>query len=225
MKTGGKSLKFWGESFLEGIGISAACAAVLAVIQVGRGDFSEGIVGLALEVLSLYPYYLFLAGVFVMLMEVIGYFQAVFSILVSMNATRKSVARGITGSVGATILGLIIMAAVIWMLVPGDISEAGLKLLPLLTGILCIMTAVFLIFGGVSVKWGKTGKIIMTIFCVCMGAIAGFTFAMNGDPELVELLMKLAKGNFVPVMVIGIVLFLASGIFVEIMTRKMEVRV
>lgn len=221
MKT--KHIKFWGGQLLEGIGVSLNCAAVFSFFQICRSDYSQGMGALVQEALALFPYYLFFSTAFVSLMLVVGYFQVYFSVLVSVNGTRKQVARGINVSLGLTAVAAILIAAVVWMLVPGDVAQSGLQILPLLAGIMLIMMAFFLVFGGVSVKWGKAGKIIMMVLCMVMGAIAGITVALNAD--IASLVMKLAKGHFLPVSVVGAVLYLAAGVFMERMTQKFEVRV
>ena len=221
MKT--KNIKYWGQNFLEGMGISILCAVVFSFFQICRGDYSQGMSVLMIEVLSLFPYYLFFSTAFVILMLVIGYFQVYFSVLVSVNALRKNVARGIGGSIGLTAATTILAAGVIWKLVPGDIAEAGIKILPLLSGILFLASGIFLIFGGAAAKWGKVGKIIVTILCMGMGAAAGITLAMDSD--VIPLIMKLAEGHFMPVCMIGVVLYLISCVLVEWMTRKFEVHV
>ena len=223
MKTEKRRWSFWGENFLETLGLAAAGALVIGLVQAGKGVFTGNAVEWILLILQLYPYYLFLAGIFVLMMEIVGYFQMMISVMISMSATRKSVIWELLLNLAAVILAYILISALIWKLIPGDVSDGGLQLLPLLGGGTLILSALFLLFGGVAVRWGKAGKVIFVILSLISGALIGVTFALN--PDVGELVQKLSGNSFGWIMGLGVIMYLASGFFVRKMTARMEVRV
>lgn len=223
MRTEKKRWLFWGENFWETVGIAAAGALGIGLVQAGKGVFTGNAGEWLLLILQLYPYYLFLAGVFVLMMVIIGYFQLMISVMISMNATRRSVIRELWLNIAAVNLAYILIAALIWKLVPGDVSEGGFQLLPLLGGGTFMLSAVFLLFGGVAVRWGKVGKVIFVILSMSAGALIGFTVAVN--PDIAELVQTLPGNSFGWILGLGVIFYLAAGFFVRKMTARMEVRV
>lgn len=219
-----RSIRFWGRLCLEYIGICAGGAIVwLLFMGAGSGDFfgtgNEGILSLA----ELYPHYLLLIGAVVVLIMGINNFQVYFPIVLSMNATRKSIAWGIVGCMAGTVLGIVFISAIIWGLVPGDVSSSGWKLMPLFTGVLFIIAAFSLLFGVAAIRWGKVGVIVVMIMCALAGAGIGMAVALS-DKGILEFLDSIADGDFKLLAAAGIVLYLAAGIFVAKAIRNLEVR-
>lgn len=222
-----KRVNYWIVNWLQMIGLSVGFALVFGLLQMGGNvGLSDAWKEVMLVQISVFPYYLFVASAFVIMMIGMGFFQAYFSTLVSMNATRKEVAYGILGTVAAAVFAIVLMAAVIWKLVPGDISADGSSLLILFAGILFFTAAICLLVGFVVVKWGTIGGIIFFVFCVLIGGGAGFCAASGVMGDLKELVINLlTKFDLWWTLVIGVGAYVLIGWFIIMNTRKLEVRV
>lgn len=222
------SLNFWGKNCLESIGISLAGAALLFLFfGMGRGIYKAGD---GVEILALVPYYIFLAGGFCGLMLVVGYFQLYFPILISMNVTRKKIVGGILLCQIVMLAVLVGISGLIWRLIPGDISSGGLRILPMLIGILLLAAAFCIALGAVIVRWGKIGTVIFAALAALIGAAAGMSVAMlaGSDSDFWMEIVKLsgtAEGGFVRIILAaGILFYAAAAIFSAVITRKVEAR-
>ena len=123
-----RNVKFWGKNTLEILGISVAgAAAMLLFLGVAGTDYS-GQEGVFSYMAQLYPYYLYIAGMFLNVILAVTYFQVYFSVLLTMNVTRKTIVAGIFGSLAGNILGIMALIQLIWRLFPGEISSDGLRL-------------------------------------------------------------------------------------------------
>lgn len=229
MSTKMRKVKFWGKSSLQCIGMSAVAALLMYLFYgIGPSGYSGNMETMLTEVLSLYPYYLLISGAGLMLILCLSYFQTYFPVFLSMNATRKSVIGGIMGSMAVTGAVLLLTAALIWRLTPGDIAESGWKLLPLFTGLFFGVTAYCITLGVVLIRWRSKGVLLMILNTVVIGVIAGFCYGAASNKNMMEMqflsLLTAAEGNFLPVTALGIVLYLAAGFFAAVATSKLEVR-
>lgn len=224
-----RSFQFWGRGCLENILMAAVVALGLLLFrELGNSAYTEDAGGAVIMAVSLYPYLLACAGVIVVMMAVMGYFQTYFSLLVSMNVTRRSAIKGIWLSQAGMILGILLLMAVIWKLTPGSLSETGFALLPFLTMIFFAVAALGTVMGLVTIRWGKIGMIIAILIFMIAGGFCGAFFAMSGKESFMEMIQvsreDLAGINFWPMMAGSIVLYAASGIFALAALRKAEVR-
>lgn len=219
-----RNLRFWARNWLISVSCAGA-AALLLVLLVGLKYSDVRDVGgmLSME-LSLFPYYLFVGGIFILMVVTINYFQIYFSVLLSMNCTRKSIACGIVLTDLAVIAAIGGISAAIWAIVPGDIARSALPLLPLLTGCLLIECAVLMVIGITVLRWGKAGMIILIILCMITGGFFGALVALNSNTfiYLQELSLEL---NFYPALWVGLGLYILAAVFVAGATRNAEVRV
>ena len=228
---GKKSVRFWGSNVLEGIGITAGAAAILLLFfgmggMRGAGDMTD----LLLAAAGLYPWYLLIVGVFISLILSVGYFQTYYSVLLSMNVTRKAIVRGIFLCMAATMAGILLLAGLIWYLIPGDISEDARVMLPQIAGGYLILGSIFLVLGAVVLRFGKIGTLIMAAVLMLTGMLAGIFAALSGRGIVAQLMERLQKlvntGNSSLAMILaGVLLYLASGALAALLTRKQEVRV
>lgn len=211
------NLKFWSKFVLEGLGIAAGLALVFLVFQFFRLDTAS--FG---ELASLYPFYLFIIGAFTVMLMVSGCFQTMFSVLMSMNVTRKALVTGMLLSEAAMILIINLAAFGIWQLFSSDIAEGGMKILPLMLGAMFAVSSIATVIGAAGLKWGKLGVVLSMGLYVILGAGLGFTFAVTGgNGSLMEVMAGL---ELEWASAVGVVLFLISGVFVYMSARKMEVR-
>ncbi|MDO4305485.1 MAG: hypothetical protein Q4C77_01510 [Eubacteriales bacterium] len=219
-----RSVKFWGRLCMECLGLSLGAALVwLLFVGAGSGELFGTAGEILAGVLSLYPYYLLIVGAVLTAVMGMTYFQVYFPVVLSMNATRKSIARGIVGCMAGLVVGLLLISSAVWRLVPGEISSSGWGLMPLFTGILFLIAALGLLLGAVAARWGKVGMIMAGIMCALVGAGAGMTVALS-DKGIIEFVTSIADGDFKLLAAAGVVLYLAAGVFVSRSLRKLEVR-
>ena len=225
-----RTLSFWGKSCMEGLGVSLAVGAVLLVLVAFGQGFYESTYNIPF-LLSLSPYYVLFSGGFCVLTMTIGYFQVYFPVLLSMNATRKHITLGIFLFETGIIAALILLCALIWIVVPGDISQSGMKALPLLCGILLTGAAFGTILGAVITRWGKIGVLIFIVFMFVTGGIGGALAALLCFTNT-EFLQRFSQitGNlalhFIWItLAVGIVLYAASGLISYLITKKAEARI
>lgn len=217
-----RHLKFWGKCWLENMGVMLGAGCIMFLfVAMGSADISSG--GGLGELLGLYPYYLLLAGIFVTVMTM-NYFQVQFSILLSMSVTRRSIIKGMLICVTASVLGPLALAALIWRLVPGDVSASGWELLPLLAGVLFLSAGFFLSLGLAVFRWGKNGAIVLMIVGVVVGGCTGLGFSILFDKGMMLVVDALTGHDFTLAAVIGIVVYLAAIVFVSVASRKLEAR-
>lgn len=216
-----RSVKFWGRSVAESIVIAIGTGLLMNLFLVIQ--MNSGFLPAFRDTLVLYPYYLMLAGGFTAMMYVMGAFANCYSLLVSMNVTRKMTAAGIVGSTGVLTFCMILMMWMIWSLTPGEISEKSLRMMPLFAGILFAVVGVMLLVGVVIVKWGKIGAIIMIVIAAFGGGCIGAGITIMSE-DIITTILKLANMDFRIATVAGVMIYAAAGAFVVIATRKMEVR-
>lgn len=234
-----RSLRYFGKSTLQGIGISAAAAVVMMLFWgLGIVEYTGDMRGMMEEIFSLYSWYLLIAGGFVIVMLCINYFQVYFPVLLSMNATRKTIVIGILLSIAGMILGILLLAALLWKLAPGDVADGGIFLLPLIAGVYLIGSACFLVVGVVFSRWGKLGWILFFALALLIGVLITVIMMKQGNVTMIMMEVETfpqsdgaawpggrAAGVFRTVIAAGILLYLAAGAFVFAVTRKQEVRV
>lgn len=220
-----KSLKFWVRLCAESLGIAIGISLFwLIFVGFGSGGY-WGNIGYAFsELLPLYSYYLLISGALVLMIMGITYFQVYFPVVLSMNATRRSVAAGILGCMLGIAAGVLVIAAGIWCLVPGDISSSGWKLMPLFTGALLIIAAIGLLLGIAVGRWGKGGIIMAAVLFGLIGAGAGMSVALFDKNVIMKLIQNFMDMDFHLFTAVGIILFAAVSILVLKAVRKMEVR-
>ena len=224
-----RNLKFWGRNFLESMGIVLGMTLMMLLFY-GMGQNmstkTRFLVGLAVL-----PYYLFLSGAVSIMIIIIGYFQMIFSVLVSMNATRSSVNKGIFFSEAAVIVTITALGGLIWKAFPSDVASDGIKILPLLCGVLFAMTGAGMILGAIIMKWGKFGAIIATIVFLAIGGVGGAGFALTASSDMMKAFQVMgntfADGCTIvwTVLAAGVIIYIISGIFTAFATKKMEVRI
>ena len=213
----------WARETLTGVGLSFGMAFLMILL----GGFSTEKFGhsenMAEVILGIFPYYLMFAGIFVLMVISIGWFQNAFSILVSVNVTRRHAVRGIFLSLFCFMAVELGAIALIWKVTPGDVARDGMKLIWLFVGAFLILGALCAILGAVSLKWGKGGLIVMLLVGLAGGGIVGFCVAVS-DKTMVELMQSCIGRNYAPVAAAGALVFLLADILVQSILRKIEVR-
>lgn len=229
MKLVKSSVRFWGRQVLQWIGIAALAALLGMVIQGFGMDTSKWIQADGFGYLASYPLYLLVVGGFTNMIFAISVFQSTFSVLLSMNVTRKAAAAGMVLAQAASVLGLVAVSAAVWNFVPGMDSKGFAALLPFFAGVLFGLAAFGLLMGVIYGRWGKIGIWIMVITFTAAGGVAGAAVAMTDGEVFMNLqhvlVEDLAGNNFWPLMAAGAGVYAAAGIFTMAVTGKIEVRV
>lgn len=224
-----RNIKFWGRSCMEGLGISLAGGIILLILMAFGQGFFESVNNISF-LFSLSPYYILVSGGFCILAMTVGYFQIYFPVLLSMNSTRKHITRGIILCETGMIAGLLCLSALIWTVVPGDISQSGMKILPLLCGMLLTGAAFGTILGAIIARWGKIGVLIFIGFMFVIGGIGGALVAILCFTNM-EFLQRFSQitGNMELrfiwiILAVGIILYAVSGLISYLITKKAEAK-
>lgn len=228
MKYGIRSMKFWSRQCLSWLAISVLAALFLLILQ-SMGSESPAI-GSFYGFFMTAPFYVISIGAFCGLILSASTFQTMFSVLVSMNATRKAVILGIMLTQAVFILCILAVSAGLWGLGLAQTGEGGemLTLLPLFAAVCFVLAAVGSVVGVVFLRWGKAGVIAMVIICGITGGIIGALFART-DGKLGAAVRKimlddLAGRNFWPFAAGSVLVFAAAAVFALVATRKAEVK-
>lgn len=213
------NIRFWGREVLGYMGITLVTAAVLWMIYAGAGSNR-------LSDVAVMPYYIFIVGAFVIIMEICSDFQLYFSLLLSMSVTRKAVIGGFMAGTTVMILVLTTVMGILWNLLPGDISEGGRSLLPVMAGGLFLVAAVTIFINTIGLKWGKRGIVSFFILVLCMigGGIVG---ALSCGREKLSVIMTTVfdlVGLRIVALETGILLLIVSGAVAAAIMKKYEVR-
>ena len=224
-----RSLQFWGKSCMEGLGISLAGGAILLLLMAFGQGFYESADNISF-LFSLSPYYILVSGGFFILALTVGYFQIYFPVLLTMNSTRKHTTRGIILCETGIIAGLMLLCALIWTVIPGDISRSGMTVLPLLCGSLLMVASFGTILGAVIARWGKIGTLIFIGFMLLIGGIGGMLAALLCFTN-VEFLRHFSRISgqmeiwlIWVILAVGIIFYAAAGIISSVITKKAETR-
>lgn len=216
------TIRFWGKTCLEYIGLSLFAAIVMIIfVAVSRENVGDG----WLSVLSIFPYYLLIAGIFLMIVLLVSYFQTYCSVLLSMGATRKMVIGGILTSLACFIFGIIAIMGMIWYFLQGDAAESGLSLLPLMTSGMFLAAAVTVLAATILLKWGKRGGFALLLLFLFLCIVAGCMMAYGqADHQLFYGWLQYAQSHPGIIIGAGVLVYLAVGAFTAVVNRKFEVR-
>lgn len=164
-----RNLKFWTRYTWESAEAALVCTAVLTVISLFSAE------GLDVTTFAtVVPYYLILSSIFMMLMINTGCQTLYVPLLLSMGETRRNVLLGFHYYRALIIAVTMAACALIWLLVPGEVSAIGLRSIPTLLCLLLIAAAVGSIMGTLFVKWRWLGMVIIILLCGVAGGTVGF---------------------------------------------------
>lgn len=210
-----RDFRYWGKKGLQEIGIILLTLAVLFALYWMKSRTE-------MEFRDFFAVSLFAAAAFCSCFLTMSCFQTYFPLLLSMNATRRSLVRGVwISGIGVTVVIAaacgVIQHSFFWMVMSG--------------GALMIMKALFLMLGATVMRWGRVKWVTFLIFCAsCMlgGMAAGITVAIM-DEDLTTLLLRGAAalnkaGNQWKVLAISMVVYTLAGICAYGVIRKSEVR-
>lgn len=221
-----RNVIFWGKNVLLNLGYSLV-GTLLLIIFIGTGNNRMHQNFLSFMV-PMFPYYLFMVGFFVNTIMGQSNFRVYFRVLLSMGITRREATAGFLGSLAASNLGIMLLAWLIWALVPGDLSGKGLQMFSLLSGVLFVTAGVIAICGTVVMRWGKIGSIVTGIFYMVLGGGWGFLLSYAIEKGLNEGFLiwtaDISQNICRRVLAVGLGGFLLCGLFAAYTLRKTEVR-
>jgi len=137
-----RNLKFWTRYTWESAGVLLFTTAVLAVISLFSAE------GLDFTTFATFmPYYLCVAAILVMMMINTGSQSTYVPLLLSMGETRRNVLLGFHYYRALIIAVTLALCAIVWLIVPGEISSVGLRSIPTLLCVLLIASAMGSIMG------------------------------------------------------------------------------
>lgn len=219
MKGVGRTLWFFkkqAEEYL--VVLIVICAGMMAIMYAG----SESGAGVENLIHSL-PYYM---GVYSMLMMVVlgvTNFTYTVPITLSFNCTRRSLCIGtqyLYLMLGGQIILLILGYA---FLFAGDGKEPLLRIMPAMIGLMFGCIGVGELLGGIVVRFGKIGMILMVIICgLCggvIGAVVGYT---GGNLNLKDFAGKLGGINMI--LLIGALVYVVCFGLNYLSLRKVSVK-
>lgn len=217
-----RNLRFWTRYAGESAAVELVVTAVLTVIAAFGADGVD-----VRAFASVGPYFFCVAAVFTMIMINTGSQGLYVPLLLSMGETRRNVLLGFhyyrTLIIGVTIA----LCALIWLLIPGEVSAAGLRSLPTILCVLAAASALGSILGTLLVKWRWAGTIAIILICGMAGGTVGFTGAAMGGAQAVtktaELAARLARLPWW--LVLGaLTVFTLDVLFQWLLLRRQEVK-
>lgn len=164
-----RNLKFWTRYTWESAGVVLFTTAVLAVISLFSAE------GLDFTTFATFmPYYLCVAAILVMMMINTGSQSTYVPLLLSMGETRRNVLLGFHYYRALIIAVTLALCAIVWLIVPGEISSVGLRSIPTLLCVLLIASAMGSIMGTIFVKWRWAGTVLIILLAGTAGGTVGF---------------------------------------------------
>lgn len=219
----GRYVKYWGRNAVVWTGISFACMLGFWLLnKLGNAQYVQGI-GLGASLLV----YLAVAGLFVSMISILSTFQTEIPRLVSMNVTRKAAVWGLTAGHAATVLLHILLGILIWRIFGVWKMEIIIYISSLLASVLLGAGGLGMLFGAITLRWGKIGSIIMAAALVVMTVSISVFIAMQGESISLQHISieAMMEYNFWPLALIMVVFYLFTGAAAFMLTRKIEVRV
>ena len=188
-----RNLKFWTRYTWETGSAILGLAAIFAVLT------AFGAEGLELGLFaSVVPYYLCMSAIFIMLMINTGSQVLYVPLLLSMGELRRNVLLGFHYYRALIIAVTTVLCALIWLLIPGEVSSIGLRSIPTILCVLILAASAGSIMGTLFSKWKWLGIIIMVLICGGAGGMAGFAgvtavegFSLGDTAKMVSYLLTL----------------------------------
>lgn len=180
-----RNLRFWTRFTWEYLEAELIVVGVFLLMSIINSEliWAGGMTGI-LDVLALLPFYLIISAVLCMMMIAPGCQMLYVPLLISCGETRRNIFWGCQYFRFLLIAVTAAVSALVWLLVPCDVSSAGLQCLPLIITGLAIASALGNLVGLVYVRWKWVGVVVIALVfgifggvCGWMGSTGGFDFA------------------------------------------------
>lgn len=162
-----RSLRFWTRFTWENTYVELGLAALIALaVSLGMDQFQVEAVA------AVVPYYLFLAAAVVIILVNTSMQVLYIPLLLSFGETRRRVFLGFQYFRVLVIAVAAVLSALIWLLIPGEVSRMGLESLPTLLTLLVVSSSVGSLLGTLHTKcrWAST-VVLMVIFGLLGGGV------------------------------------------------------
>jgi len=186
-----RNLKFWTRYTWESSYTQLGVVAVLAVFTaIGAEGLDWGLFA------SVIPYFLIISAVFCMIL--INYSSQLLYVplLISMGETRRNIFFGFHYYRLLITSATVLLCALIWLLVPGEVSAVGLRSIPTILTVLVISSAMGSLMGTAFSKWKWVSALFIMLVAGAGGGMAGYTI-MDGlrleEASTLELAVYLEK--------------------------------
>ena len=166
-----RNLKFWTRYTWESSSMQLALVAIIAALTaIGAEGLDWGLFA------SVIPYYLVVTAVFSMIL--INYSSQLLYVplLISMGETRRNIFFGFHYYRLLITSVTLFLCALIWLLVPGEVSTIGLRSIPTILALLVISSSLGSLMGTAFGKWKWVASLVIILTAGAAGGIAGYTF-------------------------------------------------
>ena len=113
-------------------------------------------------------------------------------LLLSMGETRRNVLLGFHYYRTLIISVTLALCALIWLLIPGEVSSAGLRSIPTILCILVASSSLGSILGTLFTKWKWLATVIIIILCGGAGGAVGFMGVAAADSLVITETLEMA---------------------------------
>ena len=216
-----RNLRFWTRYTWEGMQTVLIVLAVLLVLSAIGASRLE-LTTLAATV----PAYLLLAAGLTTILLNYGTQVVYIPLLISMGETRRNLFLGYHFYRVLIIAAAVGLSALIWALVPGEISRLGLSNIPAILALLVTSASLGSIMGTIYFKWKWAATILLVVVFGICGGIGGFSIAGGGE-DVAQLIGKGAAmlAEFPWWVALGAAAALgADAAFHWVLLRKQEVK-
>lgn len=216
-----RNLRFWTRYTWEGM------QAVLIVLVILMALSAIGASRLELTALAATaPAYLLLAAGLTIVMLNYGTQVVYIPLLISMGETRRNIFWGYHFHRVLIIAIAVGISALIWALVPGEISRLGLSNIPSILAILVASASLGSIMGTIYFKWKWVATVLLVVVFGTFGGVGGFSIAGGGE-DVAQIVERVAVflAEFPWWLALAAVVALgADAAFHWFLLRKQEVR-
>jgi len=221
-----RNLRFWTRYVWESAEVDLVLVAILVVLTLLGATSSpwEQLAGVL-------PYYLFLAGTMCMFLCNVGVQSVYLPLLLSMGETRKNVFWGFQYGRLLTIVSVGVLSLLLWLLIPGEASAAGLQSMPSLLLFSAAISCLGNILGTLQTKCKWVSIVFIVILCGGLGGVVGGVFVnlgKNGLDQLMEFFTWLSAALASPPwwLVLATAILLAIDlVFHWLLLRRQEVKI
>ena len=216
-----RNLKFWTRYTWESSYSQLGVVAVLAVFTaIGAEGLDWGLFT------SVIPYYLVVSAVFCMILINYGSQLLYVPLLISMGETRRNIFFGFHYYRLLIISVTLSLCALIWLLVPGEVSAVGLRSIPTILVLLVISSSMGSLMGTAFGKWKWVATLFIMLVAGAGGGLVGYTI-MDGlrleEASTLELAGYLEKLPWW-LAVIAVVVLAGDMVFHWTLLRRQEVK-
>ena len=216
-----RNLRFWARYTWEGLQMVLIVLAILLVLSAIGASRLE-LTALAATA----PAYLLLAAGLTTIMLNYSTQVVYIPLLISMGETRRNLFLGYHFYRVLIIAAAVVVSALIWALVPDEISRLGLSNIPTILALLVASASLGSIMGTIYFKWKWAATILLVAVFGTFGGVGGFAVAGGGE-DVAQLVGKGAAvlAEFPWWVVLAAVLALAADVvFHWLLLRRQEVK-